>query len=55
MAPALIACGWLIVIGMLSVCKVLLKVGVFVIEGAEFIPLDVGVAPFATEFNEVVT
>ena len=55
MPPALIGCGWLIVMGMLNVWR-LLKVGPLVMAAeAEVIGFVVGGGPFAMVLSEAVT
>jgi hypothetical protein len=47
------ACGWLIVIGMLSVCRLLKLELARLVVGP--MPFDVGVDALATEFSDAVT
>jgi hypothetical protein len=55
MPEALMACGWLIVMGMLSVWRLLNVTGVLDIVGPWPRPTVTGGPPFIAEFSEPVT
>lgn len=53
-APALRTCGWLIVIGMLSVCRLLNVGAIDAVDTLLAVVVD-GMPLLTTEFNELVT